>query len=266
MTGSHDHHMSVMVRAARTAGAKLLARFQQRETLLVSYKNPGDLVSIADQESEDTIIAVLDNAYPDYGVMGEEGADRPANADGYRWIIDPLDATGNFLNGIPFWAVNIALEQQGVVVAGVTYDPVHDEIFIAGKGQGAFLNDKPLKTGVKTELAKAAVAVDIGAPPHPRRLDFMHTVGQMFEQCAAGAILRCSALSMASVAAGRLDVFAHFGKSKPWDLAPGWLLITEAGGIVTDIAQNPLQLQSGTVLCAANPILYDAFVPLLKAV
>ncbi len=263
---SLSSQLDVMIVAARTAGAILLEQFRNRETLLVEYKNPGDLVSLADRQSEETITAILDAAFTDYGVLGEEGAERPANAEGYRWVIDPLDATGNFLNGIPFWAVNIALEQHGTVIVGVTYDAVHDEMFTAIKGQGAFLNGKPIQTNSKKDsLAKAAAGIDIGSPPHPRSQDFGNTVAQIFAQCAAGAILRCSALCMASIATGRLDIFAHFGKAKAWDIAPGWLLVTEAGGIVTNIDHQPVHLNSSNVLCAANQTLYDQFIPLLKA-
>jgi myo-inositol-1(or 4)-monophosphatase len=260
-----DPHLDAMIQAACTAGAKLLTRFHNRDSLLIEYKNPGDLVSLADRESEEMITAILNDAYPHYGVLGEEGSSKSANADGFRWIIDPLDATGNFLNGIPFWAVNIALEQHGSVIAAVTYDAVHDELFSATRGQGAYLNGTAIHTKPTTSLAKAATAVDIGAPPHARSRDFGHVTQQIFTHCAAGSILRCTALCMASIAAGRLDLFAHFGKAKAWDIAPGWLLITEAGGVATDIEQNPLHLEAGSVLCAANQTLYDQFVPFLKA-
>lgn len=250
--------------AARTSGAALLERFRNRDALLVEFKNPGDLVSLADRESEDTIMTLLSQTYPDYGILGEEGTDKPANANGYRWIIDPLDATGNFLFGIPFWCVTIALEKNGLVLAGVTYDPVHDEMFTAVHGQGAQLNGKPIRTSTRTTLRTAAAALDIGSPPHPLMDLYSRTFTHCMESCATAFNKRCCALSMAYVAAGRMDLFVHFGSAKPWDMAAGWLLVREAGGMVTDIHQTELHLQSGHVFSAANPDLYEQFRPFLS--
>lgn len=265
MTSHQNPHLDAMIKAARASGTKLLERFHNRAQLLVEFKNPGDLVSLADRESEETIIAVLRQAFPDYGVLGEEGSDTPANDEGYRWIIDPLDATGNFLFGIPFWCVTIALEQHGSVIAGVTYDPVHDELFSAAAGEGTCVNGQPVHTSTRTHLSQAAAGLDIGSPPHPLMAIYSHAFTKSLESCATAFNKRCCALTMAYVASGRIDILAHFGNAKPWDLAAGWLLVTEAGGTVSDIHQKELHLQAGSVLCAANQSLYNQFVPFLKA-
>lgn len=265
MSSHQNPHLDAMIKAARTSGAKLLERFNNRNTLLVEFKNPGDLVSLADRESEETIIAILQQFFPDYGILGEEGTDKPANNDGYRWIIDPLDATGNFLFGIPFWCVTIALEQHGTVIAGVTYDPIHNDMFYATAGGGAFVNDAPIHTSERTQLSQAAAGLDIGSPPHPLMSIYSNAFTKSLESCATAFNKRCCALTLAYVASGRIDILAHFGHAKPWDMAAGWLLVREAGGTVSDIHQKELHLQSGSVLCAANKSLYDQFVPFLKA-
>jgi myo-inositol-1(or 4)-monophosphatase len=257
-------YLDVMMHATRTAGAQLLRRFHDRAALLIEYKNPGDLVSVADRESEDTILGILDAAYPDFGVMGEEGSSRPANQDGYYWIIDPLDSTSNFLFGVPFWCVTMALAKGDQIVAGVTYDPVHDEMYTASLGGGAFCNGQPIHTSAKTDLKQCAIGLDIAAPPHPLMGDYVHAVDVSLAHCATGLTQRCCGLSMAYLAIGRLDVFAHFGRAKPWDMAAGWLLITEAGGILTDIHQKALHLESGSLLCAAHPSLYESYRALLQ--
>jgi myo-inositol-1(or 4)-monophosphatase len=251
-------HLDAMIAAAKSAGSDLLAHFCNRESLLVEYKNPGDLVSAADRQSEQTIISILDQNFPDYGIMGEEGSSRPVSSDGYCWIIDPLDATNNFLHGIPYWCVTIALAQHDHILAGVTYDPVHDELFTALAEQGAWCNNNPIRTTSKTTLASAAASLDIGAPPHPLMQTYHHAMEKSLTLCATALTQRCCALSMAYVAAGRLDVFLHFGRVNPWDMAAGWLLVQEAGGIITDINTNPLHLTSGTLRCAATRTLYDA--------
>jgi myo-inositol-1(or 4)-monophosphatase len=260
----HDPHLDVMIDAAKSAGRDLLAHFCNRENLLVEYKNPGDLVSVADRQSEATIIALLDQHYPTYGILGEEGSSRPPSADGYHWIIDPLDATNNFLNGIPYWCVTLALAKHDTVVAGVTYDPVHDELFYVVAGQGAFCNNKPIKTNNKNLVKHAAASLDIGAPPHPLMDRYTQAMTQSLTHCATAMTQRCCALSLAYLAAGRLDLFLHFGRVNPWDMAAGWLLVQEAGGIITDINKNPLHLESGTLRCAANSTLYDAYGSLLS--
>lgn len=259
-----DPHLDVMIAAAKSAGSDLLAHFYNREKLLVAYKNPGDLVSTADRQSEETIIHILDQTYPHYGIMGEEGASRPACADGYRWIIDPLDATNNFLHGIPYWCVTLALEKHGTVIAGVTYDPLHDELFTAVAGQSAWCNGTPIRCTEKTDLASAASSLDISAPPHPLMQTYRHAMEQSLTHCATALTQRCCALSMAYLAAGRLDIFLHFGRVNPWDMAAGWLLVHEAGGIITDINTNPLHLTSGTLRCAATHALYDVTESLLS--
>ena len=262
---SHDNHIMVMSAAARTAGHQLLDHFRNRDTLLIEYKNPGDLVSIADRQSEETIIAVLTAVFPDYGILGEEGGAKPASAAGYRWVIDPLDGTSNFLHGIPFWCVTIALEQNGTVLAGVTYDPIQNELFYAVKGQGTYLNDQIMSTKQNHSLHSASVSLDVGGSPHITIPSFTKAFAASSEHCATAMCLRSCALTMAYVAVGRLDIAVNFGKVNPWDTNAGWLLVTEAKGVVTDTTGEAVNINTDNVLCVANQNLYDQFIPLLKA-
>ncbi len=261
---AHNPHIAVMMQAAREAGLRLLEQFRNRDTLLIEYKNPGDLISDADRESEEAIVRILSEAFPDYGMLGEEGADKATMAGGYRWVIDPLDGTSDFLHGIPFWCVTIAMEKAGTVVAGVTYDPVHDELFHAVKDQGAYLNNQKIATKQTNALRAASVSLDIGPPSATNIPLHAKTFAKAFAQCATVMNVRSCALAMAYIAAGRLDLFVNFGKVNPWDTNAGLLLVTEANGIVTDTQGNAVTSQTDNIFCAANSSLHDQFMPLLK--
>jgi myo-inositol-1(or 4)-monophosphatase len=254
--------MNVMISAARKAGRSLARDFGEVEQLQVSIKGPANFVSAADHKAEDIIYKELAKARPGYSFLMEERGELRGDDETHRWIVDPLDGTTNFLHGIPHFAISIGLEREGVMVAGVVYNPATDELFTAEKGKGAFLNDRRrLRVAGRKTLADAVVVTGIphrGRPGHPKFLDEMKSV--MME--VAG--LRRSgsaALDMAYVAAGRYDGYWERGL-KAWDLAAGIVLVREAGGLVTDVTGGDEALSRGNVL-AGNNYITKALTPLL---
>ena len=254
--------MNVMMAAARKAGRSLARDFGEVEQLQVSVKGPGNFVSAADHRAEEIIFNELSKARPGYGFLMEEGGVVEGVDKTHRWIVDPLDGTTNFLHGIPHFAISIGLEREGVLVAGLVYNPATDELFAAEKGKGAFLNDRRrLRVAARKSLADAVVVTGIphrGRPGHPRFIDELQSV--MME--VAG--LRRSgsaALDLAYVAAGRYDGYWERAL-KPWDLAAGIVLVREAGGLVSDINGSDTALESGNIL-AGNSAITKALQPLL---
>src|SRR6516225_6736270 len=150
--------LNVMTAAARKAGRSLKRDFGEVEHLQVSMKGPADFVSAADRRAEDILFTELTKARPGYGFLGEEGGRRDGDDKSHTWIVDPLDGTTNFLHGIPQFAISIALEREGVVVAGVIYNPANEELFIAERGKGAFLNDQRLRVAARRRLSDSVVA------------------------------------------------------------------------------------------------------------
>lgn len=254
--------MNVMISAARKAGRSLARDFGEVEHLQVSVKGPANFVSAADHKAEDIIFKELSRARPGYGFLMEERGEVPGDDKTHRWIVDPLDGTTNFLHGIPHFAISIGLEREGVLVAGLVYNPATDELFTAEKGKGAFLNDRRrLRVAARRTLADAVVVTGIphrGRPGHPRFMDEMSAV--MME--VAG--LRRSgsaALDLAYVAAGRYD--GYWERSlKAWDLAAGIVLVREAGGLISDVEGRDKAYETGNVL-AGNSAITKALLPLL---
>jgi myo-inositol-1(or 4)-monophosphatase len=233
-------HLTVMANAAQKAAKRLLRDFNEVEQLQVSVKGPSDFVSQADLRSEATLREELARARPGYAFLMEESGASGSDNWSWRWVVDPLDGTTNFLHGIPHWAISVALERRladGTVelAAGLVYAPAVDEMFWAEKGSGAFVNDKRLRVSARRELREAVFATGIpfAAVSAARRLAFARTLGTLMPQVAGIRRFGAAALDLAWVAAGRYDGFWELGL-KPWDLAAGVLLVREAGGYVTD--------------------------------
>lgn len=232
-------HMVVMQNAAQKASKRLLRDFNEVEQLQVSIKGPSDFVSQADLRAEKTLREELEKARPGYGFLMEEaGAAGGANWT-WRWLIDPLDGTTNFLHGIPHWAISIALQrrlQDGALelAAGVVYNPANDEMFWAEKGGGAFLNDRRMRVSARRDMKDALFATGIPfAAVAPRnRLAFARTLGTLMPQVAGVRRFGSAALDLAWVAAGRYDGYWELGLHS-WDVAAGALIVREAGGTVT---------------------------------
>ncbi len=252
-----------MVRAAEKAGRLLIRDFGEVEQLQVSRKGPADFVSTADLKAEKAVKAELQKARPEFGFLMEESGAAEGRDKGSRWIVDPLDGTTNFLHGLPHWAVSIALEREGEIVAGVVYEPVRDEMFWAEKGQGCFLNAQRLRVSERRRLEDSLVATGIpfkGRGDHP---PFLRQQTAVMAEVAGIRRFGSAALDLAYVAAGRYEGYWESGLC-PWDIAAGILLVTEAGGFVTEIAggRNPLY---GPTLLAANSHLHRPLSKLLVA-
>ena len=243
------------VRSVREGGRVILMYFDQLDRLEYSSKGRNDYVSQADVEAERAVLDVLTRAYPDHGIIAEESGEREGSE--YTWVIDPLDGTTNFLHGFPMFAVSVAVKRGGVLEHGVVYDPLHDEMFTASRGEGAQLNGKRLRVSTTRQLAPSLLGTgfpfrDLGII-EPWMRSFQSLLPKTSGIRRAGA----AALDLAYVAAGRLDGFWEFGL-KPWDMAAGALLIREAGGLVADVSGGQDFLENGN-LVAANPLIFEEF-------
>lgn len=245
-------------RAARAGGQILLnyrSRFRVRE------KAPRDLVTDADLASQRAIRDIILGAFPDHDFLGEEddptvGApSKPRGADGRpRWLVDPLDGTANYVHGLQGFAVSIAVEQQGRILAGVVYDPISGECFTARAGQGAWLNGRPLRASDCQELDQAMVAASF-SPDVTRDSAEIRRFVEVLVACQSVRRLGSCALNLSYVASGRID--AYWTTSvKTWDVAAGALLVEEAGAIMTDLAGGALNLARPEFLCASTPKLH----------
>lgn len=254
-------NVNVMIKAARKAGRSLLRDFGEVENLQVSSKGPGDFVSRADIKAEQLVRAELTEARPNYGWLGEESAEAKGADPTRRWIVDPLDGTTNFLHGLPHWAVSIGLEHKGEIVAGVVYDPAKDEMFVAEKGAGAYLNDRRLRVSGRKDLIETIFATGI---PFGGRAELPRTLRELAALTPHTAGIRrwgSAALDLAYVAAGRLDGYWERGLN-PWDVAAGLLLVREAGGFVGTIEGGGSPLVDGS-LAAANPNVFEGLRKIL---
>ncbi len=261
----HSAVLNVMIKAAHRAGRALKRDLGEVEKLQVSLKGPGNFVTAADRRAEEIVREELAKARPGYGFLGEEGGAREGSDKTHRWIVDPLDGTTNFLHGIPHFAVSIALERSGAIVAAVTYNPANDELYVAERGKGAFLNDQRLRVAARRRLGDAVVGCGL---PHFGRGDAEHLRASGYEIAAAQrnfAGLRrygAATLDLAWVAAGRLD--AHWERNlSPWDMAAGILLVREAGGFLSDADGGDAILAKGSVV-AGNETMHRELLRLLK--
>ncbi len=254
--------INVMVRAAEKAARTLVRDFGEVEQLQVSQKGPADFVSSADLAAEKTIRAELSKARPDFGLLMEEsGKGGPTDAKS-RWIVDPLDGTTNFLHGLPHWAISIAAETNGAIVAGVVYDPVKNELFWAERGQGAFVNSKRLRVSGRRTMGEALIATGMPFKGHVTAPHYLAQLDLMMNEVAGIRRFGSAALDLAYVAAGRYDAFWEYGLS-PWDSAAGLILVTEAGGFVSEVdgGANPV---FGKSILASNGTLSHPIRELLR--
>ncbi len=263
-------NLAVMVKAVEKAARSLVRDFGEVEKLQVSIKGPGDFVSRADRRSEEILVESLQKDRPEWGFLNEEGGVIAGKDKAYRWIIDPLDGTSNFLHGIPHWCITMALEKTtdggpAEIVAGITYDPVRQELFRAEKGGGAFMNNSRLRVSGRKELDRAIVALGTMMREKDDIARFQNIWALIFQNCAGVRQYACAGLNLAYVAAGRFDINYNLGGVKPWDIAAGILLVREAGGTITDLKLAQDMFGRGEVF-AGNPILHPKFQALLKDV
>ena len=255
--------LKVMSVAARKAARGLNRDFGELAELQVSRKGAADFVSAADIKAEQSLFESLTKARPGYGFLGEERGMVEGTDKTHTWIVDPLDGTTNFLHAIPHFAINIALQREGAVVAAVTYNPVSNELFWAEKGKGAFVNDRRLRVAVRQRLDESVLATGIPFLGHGQHARFLKELHQVSQRVAGVRRFGAAALDLAWVAAGRMDGFWERDLS-PWDLAAGLLLVTEAGGKVTTAEGGDDILAAGSV-CAANLDLHPLILERLRA-
>ncbi len=256
-------NVNVMIKAARKAARSLLRDFGEVENLQVSRKGAADFVSRADLKAEEILKEELLGARPAYGWLAEEaGAEEKGKDPTRRWIVDPLDGTTNFLHGLPHWAISIALEHKGEVVSALVLDATKDEIFVAEKGQGAWMNDRRLRVSGRRDMTEMLFGTGVpfaGTDGLPATL---RDLSRLMPRCAGMRRNGAAALDLAYVAAGRLDGFWERGL-KPWDMAAGLLLVQEAGGFVEALTEGGRPFETGDVV-AANAEVFERFATLLR--
>ncbi len=244
---------------AREAGRLLAEKLTRHNP--VYYKGTIDLVTEADRMSEELIVREIARRYPDHGILSEESAAKNERAT-TRWIIDPLDGTTNYAHGFPFFCVSIALEQEGVVVLGVVYDPLRGEMFFGERGKGAFLNGKKIQVSSETDLSRSLLATGF---PYDIRVSPDNNVNFFSAMIMKAQAIRrpgAAALDLSYLAAGRLDGFWEL-KLKPWDTAAGCLMVREAGGTISDLSGGQWALNSPALL-ASNGSIHEQMIKVLK--
>lgn len=254
--------MHVMHSAARKAARNLVRDFGEVENLQVSKKGPSDYVSAADLKAERTLRAELSKARPDFGFKLEEAGIIEGKDERHVFVIDPLDGTTNFLHGLPHWAISIAAEIDAAIIAGVVLDPVKNELFFAERGKGAFMNSKRLRVSSRRSLDIAMVAT--GMPFKGREIapHYLDQLDLMMREVAAVRRFGSAALDLAYVAAGRYEAFWEYGLA-PWDSAAGLILVTEAGGFVSEVDGGTNPVFNGSLL-ASNALMQRDFQELLR--
>jgi myo-inositol-1(or 4)-monophosphatase len=256
--------LNVMIKAARKAARGLKRDYGEVEHLQVSLKGPGNFVCAADRRAEEVLREELLAARPGYCFLGEECGRIEGPDKSHTWVVDPLDGTTNFLHGIPHFAIAIALEREGNIIAGLVYNPVSDELFSAERGKGAFLNDRRVRVAARQRLNDAVIACGL---PHYGRGDlavFRKEFGAAQEKVAGLRRFGAAALDLAFLAAGRFDGYWERNLS-PWDMAAGALLVREAGGFVTDLDGGEAMFTKGHIV-AGNDSIHRELLALIKGV
>jgi myo-inositol-1(or 4)-monophosphatase len=255
--------LNTAVKAARRAGAIINRASLDLDLVQVTRKSHNDYVTEVDKGAEAAVIETLLSAYPDHSILAEEsgmtrGKGQAPRTEGeappdFLWVIDPLDGTTNFIHGFPQYCVSIALAQRGQVTQAVVYDPTRNDLFTASKGRGAFLNDRRIRVSKRAKLGEALLGTGFPSREFDRLEAYLRMFRLMTVDSAGVRRPGAAALDLAYVAAGRLDGFFEMGL-KPWDIAAGSLLVTEAGGLVGDFQGNSDYMHSGDVLAAAPKI------------
>lgn len=251
--------LNIAVKAARRAGNLIQRSADKIDHLTITKKSHADYVSEVDRAAEQTIIQTLLDAYPDHAILAEESGSQGESE--FLWIIDPLDGTTNYLHGLPQFAVSIALQHKGIITQAVVYDPTKNELFTATRGRGAFLNDKRLRVTKRLHLADSLIGTGFPYTKFEHLDAYIAIFKDLMQQTAGLRRPGSAALDLAWMAAGRYDGFFETGL-KPWDIAAGTLLITEAGGMVSDLHGSDTFLKTGH-LCAGNPNIHPLLLQVM---
>ena len=253
--------LTTAVKAARRAGQIITRASQDVDLLKVSSKRQNDFVTEVDRAAEDAIVGILREAYPDHAILAEESGESGPESE-YRWIIDPLDGTTNFIHGMPQYAVSIALEHRGQMQSAVVFDPVRNELFTASRGRGAFLNDRRIRVSRRAKLGEALLGTGFPYRVWDHVDAYLGMFKSLMEKTAGLRRPGAAALDLAYVACGRFDGFFEIGLS-PWDIAGGSLLVSEAGGLVGNLQGETGYMDSGN-LVAATPRIYPAILQAIE--
>ena len=256
--------LNIAIKAARRAGQVINRKSNDLDLIKVASKQPNDFVTEVDKAAEDAIIEVLRDAYPSYGILAEESgltAGQGGRDSEYQWIIDPLDGTTNFIHGMPQYAVSIALAKNGVMEQAVVFDPNRNELFTASKGAGAFLNERRIRVSRRAKLGDALVGTGFPYRELGNLDTYLAIFKEVVQKTAGQRRPGAASLDLAYVACGRYDAFWEFGLA-PWDMAAGTLLISEAGGLVSDLRGEASYLETGNIVAGTPKI----FAPLLNLI
>lgn len=244
--------LNIAVNAAREAGKIIFRNMGRVDSLSVQVKQKNDFVSEIDHQAEQEIINIIRRAYPQHGILAEESGQ--SDGDEYQWIIDPLDGTTNYLRGFPHYSVSIALRHQQRLEVGVIYDPFKDELFCAGRGNGATLNDRKIRVTKLIGFEGALLGTGFPFRENQNIDSYLASLRELMLHTSGIRRAGSAALDLAYVAAGRLDGFWEFGLNA-WDIAAGCLIVQEAGGLVGDPLGGHSHLDTGDIV-AANPKLF----------
>ena len=255
-------NLNVMMKAARAAARSLVKDFREIENLQVSSKSAGDFVSRADIAAEKIIRDMLTEARPTYGWLGEESSEVAGEDPTRRWVVDPLDGTTNFLHGLPHFAVSIALEHRGKIVSGVVYDPAKDEMFVAEKGAGAWMNDSRIRVSDRRHMSESLYATGLPFSGRADLPDTLKDLARLLPACSGVRRWGAAALDLAYVACGRYDGFWE-RNLKLWDIAAGLIIAREAGAIVEGVTPQTTPEETGDVLCA-NSIQFESLAKVIR--
>lgn len=255
--------LNIAIKAARRAGQIINRASLDIGQLKISNKQQNDFVTEVDRSAEAAIIDTLREAYPAHAILAEEtGRSGPQDSE-YQWIIDPLDGTTNYIHGFPQYAVSIALSHKGTLTQAVVYDPGRNELFTATKGAGAYLNDKRIRVARRDRLEEALIGTGFPYRVFDHVDAYLEIFKEMIRRTAGVRRPGAASLDLAYVACGRLDGFWEFGLS-PWDMAAGALLITEAGGLVADLAGEPNYLATGNII-GGTPKVFSQILQVVAA-
>ena len=249
-------NLNVIIKACEKASKSLIRDFGEIEKLQVSVKGPADFDSSADKKVEETLISELQRSRPDYSILSEEIGEIKKNSS-YRWIIDPIDGTLNFLHGIPHFAISVALEKENEIVCGVIFDPIKDEIFLAEKDQGSYLNNHRLRVSKRKKMEDCLILT--GGPSYKdlnKNISFDNYMKISNVTNSPVRKMGSASLDMAYIAAGRADGFFQKGLSY-WDIAAGIILVKEAGGIISDFDGNPNFIEDKNIIASNTNINTD---------
>ncbi|MFT4171018.1 MAG: inositol monophosphatase family protein [Rhodocyclaceae bacterium] len=252
--------LNIAVKAARRAGTIINRGTLDLDLLQVRAKSQNDFVTEIDAAAEQAIIEVIREAYPEHAILAEESG-QTGDAE-FQWIIDPLDGTTNFIHGFPQYAVSIALAEKGVVQQAVIYDPNRNELFTASRGRGAFLNERRIRVSKRTRLSESLVATGFPFKTMEHMDAYLGMFRELAEKTAGLRRPGAAALDLAYVACGRVDGFFELGLM-PWDMAAGTLLVSEAGGLVSDFSGESAYLETGN-LVAGTPKVFSQLLPIIQ--